>query len=181
MQKVIRTYPDKYMPSKIKYPNGGFTSNGKLDIALTKGCRVIMCNPIYFSDGGMCLEYIVEEDENYTDLFSDIKQYLPENEQLEDWLERLAADLSFHLINRADVMDYLREKETEYIIKRSKEESSNCTDNICNDPTSVINEFINFIVQCPPTYQTDTVIEHILKKVREIKELTPEQSLSEKL
>lgn len=63
MQKVIRTYPEDYMPSQIQYPNGGFTPTGKLDIALSQGYNVVMCNPVHFSDGGMCLEYILEKEE----------------------------------------------------------------------------------------------------------------------
>lgn len=61
MQKVIRTYPEDYMPSQIKYPNGGFAPTGKLDIALEQGYNVVMCNSVHFLDGGMCLEYIVEK------------------------------------------------------------------------------------------------------------------------
>lgn len=61
MQKVIRTYPEDYKLSQISYPNGGFTPTGKLSIALEQGYSVVTCNPIHFSDGGMCLEYIVEK------------------------------------------------------------------------------------------------------------------------
>lgn len=107
------------------------------------------------------------------DMLNDIKQWLLKNGYSGEWLECLMEDLSTSLISRTIIMEYLREKQAECIIKRHEEENAEyCS--FLNGRDSAINEFIEFIVQCPPSYQIDPVIEQIKQIIRSNKSIDSE-------